>query len=175
MFKFILYQFFYPSFRSLRISSTTFRHSGSVRTLWPLLMNSSFILAPRLRMYHTLFVGGMRGGWFILACIAWHLITHLFQVCSYSLVSCFHCCFTNCQCTRTAASVEVKRLFSRGRMVLSQRSRLSVQSTRALLCLGSWSILGLVRDEDVMAITRLDEVQGRTCETIRSNSAYTRG
>ena len=27
------------------------------------------------------------------------------------------------------------------------------------LCLGSWSLMGLVRDEDVLAIARLDEVE----------------
>jgi hypothetical protein len=30
-------------------------------------------------------------------------------------------------------------------------SRLSVQSTQALLCLGSWGKMGLVKDKDVMA------------------------
>ena len=31
----------------------------------------------------------------------------------------------------------------------------------ALLCLGSWSLLGLVRDEDVEAVARLDEVDAQ--------------
>ncbi|KAF8235489.1 hypothetical protein L208DRAFT_1256621, partial [Tricholoma matsutake] len=35
---------------------------------------------------------------------------------------------------------------------------LSVASTCALLCLGSWSLMGLVRDEDVEAIARLDDM-----------------
>lgn len=61
-----------------------------------------------------------------------------------------------------ATSVNVERLFSRGRLVLSHtRSRLSVTSTRALLCLGSWSLLGMVRDEDVNAVAKMDEVEGR--------------
>ncbi|KAF8162018.1 hypothetical protein BJ912DRAFT_865091, partial [Pholiota molesta] len=61
-----------------------------------------------------------------------------------------------------ATSVDVERLFSRGRLVLSHtRSRLSVLSTRALLCLGSWSLLGLVKDEDTRAVANLDEVEGR--------------
>ncbi|KDR79571.1 hypothetical protein GALMADRAFT_47315, partial [Galerina marginata CBS 339.88] len=43
-----------------------------------------------------------------------------------------------------ATSTDVERLFSRGRLILSHtRSRLSPQSTRALLCLGSWSLAGL--------------------------------
>jgi hypothetical protein len=62
----------------------------------------------------------------------------------------------------TATSVDVERLFSRGRLILSHtRSRLSVASTRALLCLGSWSQAGLVRDEDVEAVVKLDEVDAR--------------
>jgi len=40
-----------------------------------------------------------------------------------------------------ATSVDVERTFSQGRLVLSHvRNRLSVQSTRALLCLGVWSL-----------------------------------
>lgn len=62
----------------------------------------------------------------------------------------------------TATSVDVERLFSRGRLVLSHtRSRLSVASTRALLCLGSWSLKGLVRDEDVTAVALMDEIQSQ--------------
>ena len=58
-----------------------------------------------------------------------------------------------------AMSVDVERLFSHGQLVLSHtRSRLSVALTRALLCLGSWSLMELVRDEDVEAIAWLDEV-----------------
>jgi hypothetical protein len=58
-----------------------------------------------------------------------------------------------------ATSVDVERLFSRGQLVLSHtQSRLSVASTCALLCLGSWSLRGLVKDEDVEAVARLDEV-----------------
>ena len=61
-----------------------------------------------------------------------------------------------------ATSVDVERLFSRGRLVLSHtRSRLSVASTRALLCLGFWSLVGLVRDEDVQAVAKLDEIDAQ--------------
>jgi hypothetical protein len=31
---------------------------------------------------------------------------------------------------------------------------------RALLCLGSWSLLGMVRDEDVLKVTLLQDVEG---------------
>jgi hypothetical protein len=62
----------------------------------------------------------------------------------------------------TATSVDVERLFSRGQFLLSYtRSQLSVLSTRALLCLGSWSLLDLVRTEDVKAVMKLDEVEGQ--------------
>ena len=63
--------------------------------------------------------------------------------------------------TLPATSVDIKRIFSRGRLILSHvRSRLSAQSTRALLCLRSWSSLGLVKDTDVLAVTVLDDVKG---------------
>ncbi|KAJ7874355.1 hypothetical protein B0H14DRAFT_2343748 [Mycena olivaceomarginata] len=55
---------------------------------------------------------------------------------------------------RLATSVDVERLFSKGRLLLScVRNRMSAQTTRALLCLGSWSLAGLVEDEDVVAET----------------------
>ena len=60
-----------------------------------------------------------------------------------------------------ATSVDVERVFSHGRLILSHVcSRLSAQSTRALICLGSWSLLGLVKDSDVLAVGTLDEVEG---------------
>jgi hypothetical protein len=58
-----------------------------------------------------------------------------------------------------ATSVEVERVFSQGRIVLSHlRGRLSVQSTRALMCLGVWSRLGYVKDSDIRAAVALPEV-----------------
>ena len=49
--------------------------------------------------------------------------------------------------------MEVERVFSQGRLLLSHiRSRLSVQSTRALMCLGVWSKLGFVSDSDLKAV-----------------------
>lgn len=60
-----------------------------------------------------------------------------------------------------ATSVDVERTFSQGRLVLSHvRSRLSVQSTRALLCLGVWSLMGYVKDSDIEAAAILPEVDG---------------
>ena len=59
----------------------------------------------------------------------------------------------------SATSVDVERVFSQGRIVLSHlRSRLSVQSTRALLCLGVWSLLGFVNNSDIKAVVILPGV-----------------
>ena len=61
-----------------------------------------------------------------------------------------------------ATSVEVEQLFSCGHLVLLHTwSWLSVASTHALLCLGSWSHLGLVRDEGLEAVANLNEVEGQ--------------
>lgn len=58
-----------------------------------------------------------------------------------------------------ATSVDVERVFSQGRIVLSHlRSRLSVQSTRALMCIGVWSCLGYVKDSDIAAAVMQPEV-----------------
>ena len=44
-------------------------------------------------------------------------------------------------------------VFSQGRLLLSHVcSRLSVQSTHALMCLGVWSKLGFVMDSDVKVV-----------------------
>ena len=61
----------------------------------------------------------------------------------------------------TATSIDVERLFSRGHLLLSHvRSRLSAQSTRALLCLGMWSDCNLVMDDDVKWVSELQDVKG---------------
>jgi hypothetical protein len=59
----------------------------------------------------------------------------------------------------TATSVDVERIFSRGRLLLSHvRNRLSVETTRALLCIGLWSQLGLVKDKDIDTVASLPDV-----------------
>jgi hypothetical protein len=56
--------------------------------------------------------------------------------------------------------VDVERVFSKGRIVLSHlRNQLSVQSTRALMCLGAWSVLGFVKDSDVKSVTSLPDLK----------------
>ena len=59
--------------------------------------------------------------------------------------------------------MDVERVFSQGRILLSHlRSRLSVQSTRALMCLSVWSQLGYVNDIDIRAVVILPEVSTNT-------------
>jgi len=61
-----------------------------------------------------------------------------------------------------ATSVHVERTFSQGRLLLSHvHSHLSVQSTCALLCVGVWSLLGYVKDNDVKAVAVLPAVDGK--------------
>ena len=61
----------------------------------------------------------------------------------------------------TATSIDVERLFSTGRLLLSHvRSRLLVQSTRVLLCLNTWSTLGLIKDSDVQKVAELQDIEG---------------
>ena len=60
-----------------------------------------------------------------------------------------------------ATSVEVERLFSKGWLLLSQtRNRLSVKTTRAVLCLGAWSSMGLIKDLDIQNVCLEEEVNG---------------
>jgi hypothetical protein len=55
----------------------------------------------------------------------------------------------------------MEHVFSKGQILLSHiRNHLSVQSIRALMCLGNWSKLGYVRDQDVLAVTMLPDVEG---------------
>jgi len=38
---------------------------------------------------------------------------------------------------------------------------LTTASTQALLCLGSWSLMGLIKDKNVTVVIALDEVLGQ--------------
>ena len=72
-------------------------------------------------------------------------------------------------CFGTATSTDVERVFSQGRLLLSHiRNRLLSQSIRALMCLGSWSQLGLVKDADIYAVTALAEVEGEEEDLVDS-------
>lgn len=59
-----------------------------------------------------------------------------------------------------ATSVDVERVFSTGRIILSHlRNRLSVQSIRALMCVGTWSKMGFVKTSDITDVTMLDDIE----------------
>ncbi|KIL55699.1 hypothetical protein M378DRAFT_90491, partial [Amanita muscaria Koide BX008] len=62
--------------------------------------------------------------------------------------------------TIPATSVDVERIFSGGRMLLSYlRNRMQVQSTRAVLCLGEWIRKGAIKEKDiVVALKGIPEV-----------------
>ncbi|GBE82272.1 putative AC9 transposase [Sparassis crispa] len=62
--------------------------------------------------------------------------------------------------TIPATSVDVERIFNKGRILLPHlRNGLSAESIRALLCLAEWSRLGFVHDTDVLAVVSLPEAQ----------------
>ena len=55
----------------------------------------------------------------------------------------------------------MEHTFSKGCILLSHlRNRLSVESTRALICLGVWSSLGYVKDSDIRAETLQPVIEG---------------
>ena len=61
--------------------------------------------------------------------------------------------------TIPATSVAVERVFSHGWLLLTHvRNGMSAQTLRSVMCLGEWSMLGLVKDKDAMAVTSLPEV-----------------
>ena len=69
-----------------------------------------------------------------------------------------------------ATSVDVKHVFSKGRILLSHlHNRLSVQSTQALMCLGAWSLMGYVQDSDVKAVTMLPDLEDDKEEPLEEN------
>jgi hAT family C-terminal dimerisation region len=57
--------------------------------------------------------------------------------------------------TSSATSVDVERVFSRGRILLSHlRNRMTGQTTRALMCLNAWSLQGVLKDCDLTSAIR---------------------
>jgi hypothetical protein len=81
-------------------------------------------------------------------------------------VSCSYTSWYRYLIVHSATSVDVERIFSRGRLILSHvRNQLSAQTTRTLLCLGSWSLLGMVRNDDVLKVAVLQDEEGEDeCE-----------
>ena len=109
----------------------------------------------------TLFCGGMN----ISTCIPTFIIWP-WTICQ-SLVSLIIKILVFLLKITLATSVHVERVFSQGRILLSHiRSRLSVQSTRALMCLGVWSMMGYVKDSDIKAATVKPEVLGEEKELV---------
>ena len=102
--------------------------------------------------------GGMRGGAPSLVYPIWLAIISQFLVWFKSLFSDLILTWMVFEAT----TVDVERVFFRGRQVLPfVRSRLSAQSTCALMCIGSWSLLGLIKDSDIKAALELDLVNGQ--------------
>lgn len=57
-----------------------------------------------------------------------------------------------------ATTVDVERVFSKGRIILSHtRNRLSPQSTRALMCVGEWSRLGFLKTKQIATILKASD------------------
>jgi hypothetical protein len=72
-----------------------------------------------------------------------------------------------------AMTVDVEHVFSQGCLVLPHVcSRLSVPTTRALMCIGAWSRLGLVKDGNILAALG-DEVNGEEPELLAGWDAIT--
>jgi hypothetical protein len=68
---------------------------------------------------------------------------------------------------KVATSIDVERVFSQGRILMSHiQNCLSLQTAHALMCLGDWSLLGLVKDKDVFAVTVQPEVDGNEEELL---------
>ena len=65
----------------------------------------------------------------------------------------------------SATSVDIEHAFSQGRLLLSHvHSHLSVKSTCASMCLGAWSLHGLVKNSDIKAVTVLPELAPNASE-----------
>jgi hypothetical protein len=61
----------------------------------------------------------------------------------------------------SATSVDVERVFSHGRILLSHLCNCtSAQTTRLLMCLQAWSLLGYVKSKDVLSVTQLPTTEG---------------
>ncbi len=60
----------------------------------------------------------------------------------------------------SATSVDVERVFSRARLLMPHtRNRLTARSTRALMCVGNWSLAGYIHREDARKVALMPEVQ----------------
>ena len=65
----------------------------------------------------------------------------------------FFLCINHANIISPATSVDVERVFSHGRILLSHlRNWLSPQTTCSLMCLQAWSLLSYVKDKDLMMV-----------------------
>ena len=61
----------------------------------------------------------------------------------------------------SATSIDVEHVFSHSRLLLSHtRSHLSTQTTRAVLCVDQWSVCNLIKTEDVVAVSKMEDEDG---------------
>jgi hypothetical protein len=119
------------------------------------LMKSMCTSILMLRMLLTLWHGGMVTGRHACDVLEWHWTISPSQVCDH--IRRGDDMFT----LPPATSVDVKWIFSQGHLLLSHvRNRLSIQATYAVLCVGLWSLLGLVKDNDVLQVGILPDVEG---------------
>ena len=88
----------------------------------------------------------------------WLSIIFRYQVCGFRV---YESAVNSANFESLATSIDVERIFSRGRLLLSHtRSRLSMQTTRAVLCVGQWCVQKLVKTEDVVAVSKLNDEEG---------------
>lgn len=140
------------------------RHPLTFLTPWRHLQDRnvlSYVLswmrfsAPTLSMSRMSLSGGMKSAQDTPASRAWLLTTLPFQVDIFTQF------LTRTHIIGPATSIDVERIISRGRLLLSQvRNKLSTQTTRAVLCLGEWSFMGMVKDEDVMKVALMNDEEG---------------
>ena len=61
----------------------------------------------------------------------------------------------------SATLIDVERVFSHSHLLLSHtHSCLSTQTTHAVLCVGQWSVCNLVKTEDVVAVSKMEDEDG---------------
>lgn len=64
-----------------------------------------------------------------------------------------------------ATSTDVEFVFSQNRILLSHtRNQLYAQTTQASMCLGAWSVLGLVKDSDIKSAAVFPDVEDVKCK-----------
>lgn len=98
--------------------------------------------------------GGTSSGWHILDSRAWPGIICLLQVSPPAALGLLYRIKSSVY-SPTATTVDVERVFSKGRILLTHtRNRLSANNTRASMCVGDWSRLGLIKSTDIAAAVK---------------------